>query len=352
MKKNKSCSLSKKIENLFSIDYKKNAKFLILIPVILIALSVIITYFFGLNYATELRSKYEFTVDFGKQMVEEDIETYKTKIDYALENNSLTAVKYTKYGESLYTGFVVTISPEHTCFEEDQLTEIKESIEEYLQTNVADTVEVSDIELTVNTISSFVWRAVLALAIAAVAVFIYMWIRFNLMHALTGVFATVFNALLVFIIYALFRLPFGYASLAVMFFSVVLGLVLVVYAADKIKNMEVAGEKLTNNEYVKRVNVSITNGLICPIVVILAIVMIMAIVLLFVNAYVASTLFALLLGALVAMYSAMIAANSFWTVIYNIDKDNRLRARIDRQQKRTEKKAAKKEKVEEDKVVV
>ena len=90
----------------------------------------------------------------------------------------------------------------------------------------------------------------------------------------------------------------------------------------------------------------------CPIVVILAIVMIMAIVLLFVNAYVASTLFALLLGALVAMYSAMIAANSFWAVIYNIDKDNRLRARIDRQQKRTEKKAAKKEKVEEDKVVV
>ncbi len=353
MKNNKSISFKEKLTKLFSIDYAKNAKFLILIPVIIFALAVMMTCLLGLNYTTELKSKYRFTVDIGVEIEDKDNSKYIEAIDTALQDNDLSAYSYDKIGQNIYTGYQVTLNPTKTTFTDTELEEIQQKIEDSLNVSISDTIEVSDLSYVSTSISNTFGRAFIVLAILMVVAFVYTWIRFNRSVALGMLFVTICAPALAFAIYGLCRLPFGYTSLAIILISTVIAIALYIYVMDEIRNAELDENSYTNNQYIANANAQVGISAVLPILCFAGFVIVATFILIFAKINIAFILMAVLLAAVVAMYVAMYLAPSLWAIVYNKDKDSRLRSKIERIRKSKEKKANKDKKEEDnDKIVV
>ena len=353
MKKNKSCWLATSISKLCNIDYRGKAKFLILIPVLLIALAIMFTSIFGLNLHSDVRDRYEFVVDFGVEIESDKESIYRDKIDEALKNNDLSTVKYTKYGQGgIFSGLQITIDPSITDFTSEDLEELQETLEADLQVSIATTVDVSDISLVKTDLSGTTISALIAFAVVLVLLFAYVWIRFNISTALSAIILALISSGLTFVIYGLFRLPFGISGCAVIFVGMIISEIIYIYISDYIRNKEIDNQSMTNNEYISTANKSLLNTVILPIIAISAFAILLAIIMLFINTAIATTLFALVFALIVAVYSGMFVSSAFWANIYNKTKDYRLRNRIDRQTKLKTKKEKKSEKDSDDKIVV
>ena len=340
------------MEKITKINYTTKAKFLILIPIIIFALAVMITCIFGINYARELQDRYEFTVDFGVEIADSDINGYVEKIQKSLENNELKAVEYKKFGQSIYTGLVLTIDNVDSEFTEEQIEDLQEKIELDLQESIANTVEVSNLQLIKSDITGFALKALLAFGVILVAIFVYLWIRFSFIMAISGVISSALSPALVFAIYGLFRLPFGYASLAIMFIAMIVSVITLIELYDKIKSKEMETQALTNNEYiydaVDSSRYMLYMYLVCGLIIV-------GLIMMFVNIYLFTIFLTAGFAIIIALYSTNYIGTSFWSLVYNKEKDQRLRNRLDRAKKILEKKENKKkaeEKDDNDKVVV
>jgi preprotein translocase subunit SecF len=137
-----------------------------------------------------------------------------------------------------------------------------------------------------------------------------------------------------------------------MFVGLVFAIVLLTMLFDKIKNKTMETQSLTNIEYItdaideKRSMLAlyVVGGLIF-----------VGLIMLFVNCYLFTIFLAFALAIIIAMYSSQYIGMSFWALVYNKEKDQRLRNRIEREKKLAEKKANKKkndEKEDNEKVVV
>ena len=128
MKNKKSCSC---LNRLVNINYSSKAKFLLLIPVIIIALAVMITSIFGLNFARDLQVKYEMNIDFVAELEEDKIIEYQDKIADALAEQNLQINDIRKSGKNnIYTGFAITIDYSED-FTEEEIADLQEAIELY-----------------------------------------------------------------------------------------------------------------------------------------------------------------------------------------------------------------------------
>lgn len=340
------------MEKIINIDYSSKAKYLILIPVIIFAFAVMIASIFGINYAKELQDRYEFTVDFGVEIADSDINGYVDKIEESLQKHNLKVVEYKKFGQSIYTGLILTLDNVDTEFTEEQIEEMQKSIESELEVSIANTVEVSNLQLIRSDITGFALKALLAFGIILVAIFIYLWIRFSLIMATSGAIVGAITPALIFALYGLFRLPFGYSSLAIMFIGLVFSIVLLIMLFDKIKNKTMETQTLTNNKYIREAIDDKRNLLTMYFV---GGVVLIGLIMLFVNIYLFTIFLAFALAIIISVYASQYVGMSFWALVYNKAKDQRLRNRIEREKKLAEKKANKnksEEKEDNDKVVV
>jgi len=234
----------------------------------------------------------------------------------------------------------------------EQLEDIKNAIETDLQASIANTVEVSDINLVQTDLEGNVIYALIALAIILVAIFVYVWIRFNLSFAFASGIMGLFAPAMTFVIFGLFRLPFDGVSFAVMLIASILSEMIFMHIADNIRNQELDNQSLTNNEYIKNANHSIINVIANPLIGLTAFLLLLTIIMLFVNIGIAFTLISVIFMIFVVVYSSMVVATSFWANIYNKDKDQRLKSRLDRLSKEKVKKQKKSDKEDQDKVMV
>ncbi len=354
MKKNKkTCCLTSALSKISSVNYKEKCKYLILIPVLLIAFAIMLTSIFGLNLQSDIQNRYEFVVDFGIEIEAEKQNEYEDKIADALEKNELAVIKYTKYGQSdIYTGLMVTIDPSVSDLSDDKLEEIRESLEAELQASITNTVEVTDIELVRLDMTGTIVKALIAMVVTILAIFVYVWIRFNISTAVASIILGLISPAMIFVAYGLFRLPFGMSGFAIMFIGMILAEGIFIYIADHIRAKELDDIAMTNNEYVTNANKAVLNTVSMPIIGLAALFLLGTIVMLFININIAFTLMSVIFALLVTMYSAMYVGTSFWTIIYKKDKDQRLRNRIERQSKIKEKRRKTSDKDSNDKIVV
>ncbi len=353
MKNKKSCSLCAKLTNMLNINYVEKCKFLILIPVIIIAMAIAMTSLFGVNYTEDLRNSYQFTVNFGVEIQDDTREDYIEKINEALEENDLTATKYLEKGEVVYTSFVVSIDSSVSDLTEEEITNIQESLEKSLQESINSTVEVSEMSYVVSEPTNYILITLLAFLIAIVCIFVYTWIRHNIVTATSMSLGVVMSAGLMFVFYGLFRLPFNYVSLALILVASIVTLLVSMNIFDEIKNTTMEEKSYTNNEYVAKANNSLVNKFFAPVSWLLIFAIIVGLIMFIFNLNLALALIGLVFAIIVACYSSLYITTSLWAVIYNKAKDQKLRNRIERQKTAEEKKAKKSEtKVEEDKIVV
>ncbi len=357
MKKTNKCPLQNCITKAATIDYKSSAKWLVIIPILLIALTFILTYFVGFNIAPTIDNRYELTIDFGTEIKDEKLQEYKTTIDDTLAENSLSAIDYKLQGQNIYTAINVTLDPKYTEMEPDKMTEIIDSIETYLQTNVSEIIEVESMNYVQSGTNSAILRTFIALSIICVAIFVYMWIRYNFATALIGGILPMFTAVLNVVMYGLFRLPVDKYYLGIVFVSVIIAIIAYAYFADKVREMVMDDKALTNNEYAAKANTLVITNLSMPLCVIMGIVILLFVIMLFVNIGLAWSLLSLVLSIAFGVFAALYVAVSVWCVSYNRVKDNRIRARKERiakAQAKAEKKKTQKaeEENDNDKIVV
>jgi len=353
MKNKKSCSLCENITKILNINYVKNSKFLILIPVIIIALAIAITSLFGVNYAENLRNSYQFTVDFGVEIQEDKEKDYQDKVKEALTENNLVATNFLKKGEVVYTSYVVTIDSAVSNLTEDEITEIQEKLEESLKESIDSTIEVSELLYSSAKMDSNILISLLGLLVAVICMFIYIWIRHNIAVATSMTLSTVLSTALMFVFFGLFRIPFDQMSLALLLIAPIINILVSMYIFNEIKNRNMEEKTYTNNEYVYEASTTLVKNVLVAFAWIVCAIVVIGLIMFIFNLRLALGLIGLMFAIIVALYTSLFISTSCWANMYNKAKDVRLRNRLEKRKKSEEKKSKKSEnKVEEEKIVV
>ena len=354
MNNKKSCSLKEKITKSLNINYSKCAKFFLLIPVIIIAIPIAFTSVFGLNYSDNITGRYEVTVNFGVELNNDKITEYVDKISDALDENNMTMKSYVKSGQSIYNKIVVTIDGSFDKLDDEEAENIRIAIENNLKSSIDSTIEVQELQFVAQSINASILKAVICLVVALVAVFIYLWIRYNISVATSIITASVISAGLIYSIYAICRIPFDSFAIANMFVALIITTLVSIMAFNTIKNNELSGTSLTNDQYIVDANALSINSVICPLSFVICVLVIISFVMLFINVSLFLNTIALCIALIIAIYCALYCATSLWSIMYNKDKDQRLKNRIEKAKHNEEKKSnKKKDKNEEnDKILV
>ena len=337
-----------KITSSLNVNYSKMAKFFLLIPVIIIAIAIAMTALLGVNYTAEIKGRYEVTVNFGVELDNNKVDEYVTKISNALKENDMKMTSYSKSGQSIYNKLIVTIDNSVAKMDEDRAEEVRKAIEDNLKESINSTIEVQDLQYVSSSIGSYIVKAVIAIAVAIVAIFVYLWIRYNISVATSTIVGGVLAIVLTFAIYAICRIPFDAMAIVNMFISFIVTVALAIFLFDNIRNMEMSEVAMTNNQYLADSNIMATKSFACVMTFAVLVLLAIAIVMLFINVQLFLVFITLIIAIILAIYSAMFGAGSLWSIMYNKDRDQRLRNRIEKAKQAETNKSKKKKDDEED----
>ena len=175
-----------------------------------------------------------------------------------------------------------------------------------------------------------------------VIAFFYFWIRFELKTALSSLIIGPYAYATMLSIMVLFRIPFTASFMLPVLFSVIIGYTMFTLVFDNIRqNLVNKDNNLTNDNLVYG---AIKNNSTTLIALISSLCIIFVLLTFLFNVSTLMLCISLLFAIIVALYSAIILPTTMWSMIYNKQNDNRLKARIKILEAREEKKTSKKTK--------
>jgi len=341
------CCKSEKLFRSFKIS--------VLVCAVLFILATVMYLLVGFNFSNELADKYVISVDYKSTLSSENIATYEDKITTLAEENKLYDIYFEHAGEVTTTKLIVNIVVDTTDREVSKnVDNLQKEIEDFY---IVDIPEIGVDEAVVQEFSfrGYAGTAILAIGVFAVALFIFVWIRHEILSACGAILQIVFNVATLFALMIICRIPFAVSTPAVFGVMAIISSLVYLLVLDKIRAMEVSEQNITNYDAVTKANKQVM-----PIALVCFMAMLMASIVFMVFALIAgSGIFSAILTSIVALilsfYGGFYFAPSFWIETYNRERDKRLKARIEREAKRNEENASKKTKkkeTEDEKIVV
>ena len=220
--------------------------------------------------------------------------------------------------------------------------------------NESATIEVSEYSKEVGSITNYLNNLAIFLSISLVLIFIYVWIRFDLLTAFSSVVMMITNVAMLVCVYAIFRLPVDTNVTYNFLFVTVISLIFFTYMSDRKRNDLTQDEtkNLPNSEIVYgTLQKSLPSMLTIVEPVILALV-VLFVVLLILGSSLGFTMLGFFACVIISLYSSIVVANSVWAAVYNRKNDKRLQARIDRIKKKEQQAEAKQTAEEKEKIIV
>ena len=354
-KTEKICCLEKlsdtccKSEKLF-----KNFKISVLVCAVLFILATVMYLLVGFNFSNELADKYMISVDYKSTLSAENIVEYEEKITELAEENKLYDIYFEHSGEVTITKLIVNIVADTNSDEVlGNVENLQKSIEDFYIVDIPE-IGVDEVAIQEFSFRGYAGNTILAIGIFAVAMFIFVWIRHEVLTAVASLLQVIFNCATLFALMVICRIPFAVATPAVFGVMAIVSSLIYLLVADKIRAMEVSEQNITNFEAVTRANKQVMPVIILCFIVMLGATALFAIYALIAGASVLGILLASIVALIISFYSGFYFAPSFWIEYYNREKDKRLKAKIEREAKRNEEKSSKKSKqnAEDEKIVV
>ena len=325
-----------------------NFKLSILICAILFAIATVFYLCFGLNFSQELTNRYVINVDFKSTISDEQIIEYKDDLKALANENGFYNLYFDEAGEVTTTNLILNIIPSGK--EEgisSKLTTLTKAIEDKYIVEIPQ-ISVGEAELEAYSFYNFAKAPMIALGVFTLALFIFVWIRFEILTALSSLFQNIFGSVMLFALLTICRVPISATTPALFGIFVLISTFIYLLVSDKIRQMEISDSKLTNKELVVSASKKVMPSIMLVMLFSVAIILVFMIYLIAVSSSAMFIALTLLIVLALSFVSGFYFAPSFWVQSYRREKDRRLNAKIERLNKKEQEKATKKVKKESD----
>ena len=227
----------------------KNVTLLSVIMAIVVALSIVITAIFGVNYATSVSNQKTLTITINRYCYDNQLDDVKDVCEKDKEFKKLS-VKYTYNGEMSGDECELVYVFDETA----KLDEVKNSLQVAFANETQSNgklkgafidVSTGSEVLQTNVPTSYVVKAAIAVAVFAVLAFVYVALRYRLYMGLTVALAIVLSAILTAAVILLARIPVTSSVLYVGVLASVLAAIFAVLTMNKLRsnNEEISTEE-------------------------------------------------------------------------------------------------------------
>lgn len=338
--------------------FATNFKFYIFAGVLLFLLATVVYSFFGFNLSNELKTQHVITVDYKNSVTDNEFIDIEKEITTIINNNGKFTINFERSGYVLNHKLTVKLLNDNNYNKEDLDTifsQIKLDIEERWLPEIVN-LEVSD----ATTYTPYFYQEVISALIATVLIlavlFVFMWIRHQLITATSMLIASVYNIGVLFSLLLLLRIPLTLGFLSYFVLSVFVSILTYVIFTDGIRKLELTEQKITNSKAAHTVVTSILPTMLLLFTLLLVLAVPMIIYFLIIGWSGAYTLISLLLSVIFGAFVGLVFTPACWATFYNRENDKRLKSKIEKQSNNESKskKTTKKTKAtdDEDKVVV
>lgn len=325
------------------VDFKR---YTFVVPVILLAIALFVFATWGVNRGYDYKDSHTYNINFNTTVSSKNFQTYKDIITdtYSSESDGELVVRVSRVNDDITSACKVNVINNSDLSDEafiEKLESINSIIETKLnQLNTETSVRITDVQFqAAETYGNTMLKGSLAVLIFMVLAFVYFWVRFELKTALSSLIIAPYAFILSLSIMTIFRIPFTASFMLPVLFSEIIGYIMFTLIFDNVRqNLEVKDNSMTNDALVYSAIKSNSSTLIA---LISALSLIFVLLTFLFNVSTLMICITLLFGLVVAMYSAVILPCTMWTMIYNKQKDNRLKARIKILEAREEKKKSK-----------
>lgn len=323
-----------------NINIISGFKYYMLIPIVLLVLSIVFGFVFGLNYDYDFRNVSTFDVKFNTTVTETEYKEL-TKQLKGLVDNKFDDYRIEKIGDGAQNGLIVKIANDNNKFD-SEIDDLRTTIESSLLVNCGENIESSVIITTTEkndilpkNASELIWYSVLAVVCILVFVFIYYLIRYNFVSSISFVLTILFEIAMLTIVMIVARVPFNYYFVVSYFVMILSSVLISTYLNNNIRS------NLNNEKYDKYSNsdrVYDAFGKTFKPVLIFTALMILSVfgIMFFGNLSLIYIVLSIMLGYLVMLFGTYMFEFSLWSFWYKKDKDATLRRKLELEKKRAE----------------
>ena len=338
-----------------SFNYVNKFKYLMLIPIVLVLLSIILGTIFNLNYDYDFRKVSSFSVKFNTTVNETEYATLEKNIDRILEENGFKDYRLDRVGSGAQNAVLVKIANDNSELDskidsvklvlEDELLDMSSGITSSVVISLTDT----DYSLPKN-VTNMAWFSVLAVACIVVFALAYSAIRYNLIAGCSLATSLLLDVVMLFASMVVFRIPFNYYFVLPFIVMIATTILNATYMNNYIKST-LADEnyiKYTNSQRVEEVTGKTYKGILIYTSMLIALVLA---VMFFGGPSLIYLGLAIIVGLIVSTFVSLLINTSLWAMWYRKDKDKMLIRRIELEKQRELNKNNKNKK-EDEKIVV
>ena len=246
----------------------KKGKLMSLIMGVVLALSIILTAIFGINYSANLKSGKTLTVSMNRFFYDNSLSLVEDVCEAEFDDADIT-VKYTQKGEmsgdecEIMYVFADKVSAA-------KLQEVEEAIESKIAENITKAETGTDEERTqlaawagadVNVAShgetvkagipfSYFLRAFVGVMLITILAFVYVWIRYKLHLGILAAICSLLSAVMTTAVLFLFRIPFAHTMVYTIALVPVFTLVMLLFTLSNFRAKRKDGEDINEENVV------------------------------------------------------------------------------------------------------
>lgn len=314
-------------------------KYWMLIPIVLLVVSIIFGFVFGLNYDYDFKTVSSFDVKFNTTVTNTEYKELSKQLK-TLVKSEFTDFRIEKIGDGAQNGLLVKIANEYGEFD-TQIETLKNTIETKLLENTGDkltspvTITTTDTyKILPKDVSSLIGYSVLALACIMLFVFIYYAIRYNLTASVSIVLTILFEIAMLLTVMIVARIPFNYYFVVSYFVMTISTIIISSYLNNYIRsNLNV--EKYNKYSNADRVYDAYART-IKPIMIFVALLSLSLFAIMFFgNSTLIYTMLSIIVSLMVGLFGIYFFEFSIWSFWYKKDKDATLKRKIEAENKKS-----------------
>ena len=349
-----------KLNKLKDFKFTDYAKYVLLAPLCVIVLSVIVSLvcalcgvgYFNLDY--DYKTSYSFEVKFNATVTEAEYNTYQDIVADTLSDKGITSYRFFGMGEGVYTRIEVkALNNGNDANFEKNLQDLQvhfiENLEAEAQqagavTNVRISVTDFVVEQPMNAFNTILFAGITLLAVIAF-MFVYMFIRFNLMAGVSLILSLLYETAMLTALISLVRIPVNSTIYVAYMFMYVFTIVMNMSVFHSVR-VDLDSDVADDNS---KVALNAVNKNVVPVSIMSAILLVATVMYIILGyAFVQFTAMAVAFAILVSLYFVLFVNTTIWVKLYSRKRDLILRKKQEYRKKKLEKKS----KDEEEKILV
>lgn len=334
------------------MNFVTSFKYWIILPIVIAVVAIVLGAIFGLNLDYDFRNVDTFNVKFNTTITTAEYEVFEDEIAEIIEKNDVCDYRLERIGEGAENGILVKIASSEDIAIDDIKTEIEDSLETSAGDKITSAVIISITDTVINlprNVLSITLYTLLAVGLIMLAMFIYTWIRYNLVAGYSSVLAILFEIAMLFGMQVVTRIPFNTNFLIAYVVMIISTAVLITIINNHIK-ATLNDEKYAKSSNAERVILAVKANYKGVVIASASAIVALMIVGFMGSVSTLYTTLSIILGLVISILTTLFFFTTIWSLGYKKDKDKMLKRRIELEKKRLEEKD-KKNKTDE-KIVV